>query len=269
MNINTLELVFFSPTGTTKKILNAIAEGYGADRAETIDLTLPVNETPVIQEAEERLTVFGVPVYEGRAAKTALDRLKRFRGQNTPAAIVVLYGNRDYEDALAELTDFTVDLGFMPVAAAAFVGEHSFARKDRPMANGRPDDQDIDAALAFGAQIRAKIDRLSVVTKADLVNPPGNRPYVEHDRRGMEEKAATTLEDQCTLCGECEAVCPVGAISVDENAVTTDAIACILCNACIKHCPEGARVVDDPMVNKIVGWVFKNFQDRKEPQVFI
>jgi ferredoxin len=269
MDINTLELVFFSPTGSTKKILDAIAKGFGADQTETIDLTLPANETEVVQAGEERLVVFGVPVYEGRVGKTALDRLQRFRGNNTPAALVVLYGNRDYEDALIELADFTTEAGFMPVAAAAFVGEHSFARKDRPMANGRPDDQDIEAASAFGVQLRAKMDSLSAVTTAARVTPPGNRPYVEHDRSGMEEKAATTREDRCTLCGECAAVCPVGAIAVDENAVTTDALACILCNACVKHCPEGARVVDDPMINKIVSWVFRNFQDRSEPQVFI
>ncbi|MDX2439192.1 MAG: hypothetical protein QNK40_01445 [Desulfobacterales bacterium] len=36
-----MKLVFFSPTGTTKKILHAIAKGYGASSVEVVDLTLP------------------------------------------------------------------------------------------------------------------------------------------------------------------------------------------------------------------------------------
>ncbi|MDD9301158.1 MAG: 4Fe-4S binding protein [Desulfobacter sp.] len=268
MNLENVSLAYFLPTGTIQKILRAIAKGYGAKQVEQIDLTLPAADIQRKKENQEELMILGVPVYEGRVSKTAIPRLKQLTAKNTPAVVVVMYGNRDFEDALLELNDLALELSFLPVAGGAFIGEHSFAREDRPMANGRPDAQDIKAAMAFGSKIREKIKALDSVDKAALITPPGNTPYVEHDRRGMEDKAASTIDEDCTLCGECEPLCPVGAITI-EQTVKTDSLACILCNACVKNCPAGARVVADPMINKVVSWVSKNFQDRREPEIFI
>ncbi len=268
MNFDTVKLAYFSPTGTTRKILGSIAEGLGAANIQHIDLTLPQTEAQSPGKLNGELVFIGLPVYEGRAAKTALERLSQLKADNTPAAIVVLYGNRDFEDALIELYDLTREWGFLPLAAGAFIGEHSFARDDRPMANGRPDAADIAAAKEFGQKIRAKLEGLSSASDAALVEPPGNRPYIDRDRSPLADRAATTLADDCTLCGTCASVCPVGAVTVDE-AVVTDNMACILCNACVKNCPTGARVVDDPMINKIVAWVCKNTQERREPVTFV
>lgn len=266
MNLDTVELAYFSPTGTTKKILGSIAEGIGAGTIDHIDLTLPESETKIKLNGD--LVLLGLPVYEGRASQTAIARLSQLKADNTPAVIVVLYGNRDFEDALIELNDLSRQWGFLPMAAGAFVGEHSFARNDRPMANGRPDAGDIAAAKEFGQKIRAKLDGVDLIDESSLIEPPGNRPYIERDRSPLADRAATTNAEDCVLCGTCESACPVGAVKVDE-AVETDNMACILCNACVKSCPTGARVVDDPMINKIVTWVSKNFQERREPVTFI
>ena len=60
------------------------------------------------------------------------------------------YGNRDYEDALVELRDETTCLGFTPLAAGAFIGEHSYSRPGMPVAEGRPDANDLQIAEQFG-----------------------------------------------------------------------------------------------------------------------
>lgn len=268
MNFGAVRLVFFSPTGTTGKVLNAIAEGLEAESINQTDLTPPQAETLSPIEIRDELLLLGVPVYEGRVPKTALARLKRIKAEKTPAVMVVVYGNRDFDDALIELNDFVLELGCLPLAAGAFIGEHSFANENRPMANGRPDAQDLDAARDFGARIRAKLIGLESIDEASLITPPGERPYKEIDRSALEDRSATTRKEDCILCGDCAQLCPVGAITI-EDAVKTDNMACILCNACVKNCPTGARVVDDPMINKIANWVSKNFQARREPQVFI
>jgi len=268
LNLNTVKLAYFSPTKTTQKILQEIAEGLGVETVEHIDLTLPEASTTQETELQDELVLIGVPVYEGRVSKTAIPRLQQLKGDQTPAVVVVLYGNRDYEDALLELGDITRDMGFFPVAGGAFVGEHSFATETRPMANGRPDAEDIAKAREFGSRLRTKMEGMGSIDDAARIELPGNSTYIDRDRSALADRAATTMTDTCTLCGTCAPLCPVGAITI-EDAVTTDNLACILCNACVKNCPTGARLVDDPMVNKIANWVSKNFQDRREPEIFM
>lgn len=268
MNLDSVKLAYFSPTGTTRQILQGIADGLGAANMEHIDLTPPNADEQKPAEISDELVLLGVPVYEGRVPKAAIPRLSRLKADKTPAVIVVVYGNRDFDDSLIELNDISRELGFLPIAGGAFIGEHSFANENRPLGNGRPDADDLQAAKEFGARIRAKLNEMDSIDDASLIEPPGNKPYREIDRSALEDRSATTIDEDCALCGDCAPLCPVGAITVAET-VQTDNMACILCNACVKSCPTGARVVDDPMINKIANWVSKNFQARREPQTFI
>jgi ferredoxin len=233
-----------------------------------MDLTLPKAKTTPLENKQEDLVIIGVPVYEGRVAKTAITRLQQLKADKTPAVVVVLYGNRDFEDALLELGDLAGDLGFIPIAGGAFIGEHSFATKTRPMANGRPDEQDLAKAREFGAGILAKLEKLGSWDDVVRIDLPGNTPYIFRDRSPLADRAATTMAETCTLCGTCAELCPVGAITI-EDTVLTDNLACTLCCACVKGCPTDSRVVDDPTVNKIANWVSKNFQARREPETFL
>ena len=70
----------------------------------------------------------------------------------------------------------------MPVAAGAFVGEHSYSTPETPIAQGRPDARDLTAATAFGAQVREKL--------AKTEPSPGKNPETASDT------AATTRATQ-------------------------------------------------------------------------
>ena len=95
--LNGTRLIFFSPTQTSAKIARAIGEGIGMGRRMETDLTLDEQTSPIEMNGE--LCVIAVPVYGGRVAATALQRLQRLKGNGSPAILVVVYGNRDYEDA--------------------------------------------------------------------------------------------------------------------------------------------------------------------------
>ena len=88
--LNGTHLIFFSPTQTSAKIARAIGEGIGMGRRMETDLTLDEQTSPIEMNGE--LCVIAVPVYGGRVAATALQRLQRLKGNGSPAILVVVYG---------------------------------------------------------------------------------------------------------------------------------------------------------------------------------
>jgi len=66
MEIQSLKLAYFSPTGTTKSIVQAIERGINHNSAEHIDVTKPNARKKKIQTSDNDLLVVAVPVYLGR-----------------------------------------------------------------------------------------------------------------------------------------------------------------------------------------------------------
>lgn len=265
MEVKQVKLVYFSPTGTTQKVLTGIARGITAEDSAHVDLTLPEGRPQTILFGSDELVILGAPVYGGRLPVDAINRFKHLKASNTLAILIVVYGNREYEDALLELKDLAVALGFNPIAGAAFIGEHSFATEDLPIANGRPDSQDVQIAVDFGTRIKAKVAALpSPDIQMDL-EIPGRFPY-EGGVRAM-SVSPVTKEGPCTVCGTCASVCPTAAIAID-GSVATETGLCIRCCACIKNCPTGARVTEDSMWKEIANWLHENCRIRKEPEIF-
>jgi flavodoxin len=186
MDVSSLKLVYFSPTGTTKKILEGIAKGTGIENIEHVSMTLPDAVTKPIESFTDELVIIGAPVYAGRLPADAVKRFKRFKAKSTPAVIVVVYGNREYEDALLELTNLSKDFGFIPVSGGAFIGEHSYSTEDLPIANGRPDETDIKKATKFGEAIMQKINEMKTLGDVSPLKVPGNFPYKEGMPSGPE-----------------------------------------------------------------------------------
>lgn len=278
MKPETVCSIVFSPTGTSKKTAAAIAEGIASEAGtaevaalRTIDLThaaAPETELPA-----NAVAVIAAPVYGGHVAPTAVKRLEGIRGAGTPAVIVAVYGNRAFEHAAAELAALATRQGFVPVAAAAFVGEHSYSTAETPIAAGRPDARDLAEAAAFGAAVRQKLAAgdltpVDVPKLKDLRTPivPLLRfiRFVLGYRRRQKKHPVALLPvgnaDLCTQCGRCAAVCPTQAI-VRGDETRTDPQRCIRCCACVKGCPVGARTFDTPFAAALS----RSFTQRKRP----
>jgi len=266
MEIRKGRLVYFSPTGTAKKVVTGIAQGLGAEDAEQIDLTLPETMHQNMSWFVDELAIIGAPVYGGRLPADAVARFKGMRAEDTLAVLIVTYGNREFDDALLELKNLAVELGFKPIAGGAFIGEHSFASKVLPIANGRPDRLDLNKAVDFGKKIQQKITALKSADACADLEVPGSYPYKAQGARPMQVSPVTN-EDACTVCGTCADVCPTAAISIDGR-VTTIVEQCIRCCACIKSCPEEARGIDNETWKSIAIWLNEHCGARKEPQLF-
>lgn len=273
-------LVFFSPTHTSAKIARAVGDGIGMGRRMETDLTLDESADPI--EITNALAVIAAPVYGGRVAPAALKRLKRLKGNNAPAILIAVYGNRDYEDALIELRDTAVELGFTPLSAGAFIGEHSYSTTNMPIAAGRPDASDLQIAFQFGQDSLNKLIEKTAVTSPELQAAcklkslggklsillssffiKGTSPY-KIVQAG--KPACPVCTEACFVCGECVEVCPTHAISIskDGSQIETDINRCIKCCACVKECPNEARVFHTPFA----AILHEKFNTRREPELF-
>jgi ferredoxin len=264
MNIKKVWALFFSPTGTSRKIVDAIVASLPEVERSSVNLTYQGTENIKPFQADE-LVVIGVPVYAGRVAPLAVQRLKGIKGKNTPVVLVALYGNREYEDALVELRDIATAASLLPVGAAAFIGEHSFSSQQMPTAQGRPDHADLASATSFGRDIFNKIDKVQDLNSFSHLQVPGNTPYKE----SMGPLPVTPKVDPtvCTLCGLCISSCPGGAIAIDED-LAMDVSKCIFCCACIKTCPEEAVFIDAPLLLEKRQSLHENCATRKEPELY-
>lgn len=265
--MNSVRLLHFSPTGTTRKVLGAIAEGLGVDKPKHIDLTSPGTRTGRGRKIQGGLTIIGVPVYTGRVALEAVRGLQRFKAHNAPAVIVVVYGNREYEDALLELKNIAVESGFTPIAGAVFIGEHSFSKEGTPIAHGRPDIDDLNTARAFGAIVQKRMGDLGSLHSMAPLQVPGNFPYRERNPSLM--TSPETRKETCVSCGKCVEVCPMAAIILQDNRVETDKEKCLLCCACVKNCPSGARCLEDPRLIQFAEKLSASCSRRKEPEFYL
>ena len=128
---------------------------------------------------ETDLVVFGTPVYAGRVPNVLLPFYGRIVGGGALAVPVVLFGNRNYDDALIELRNILAADGMHPIAAGAFVGEHSFSRvlgADRPNAE---DEALMDEFAARVAELAAGLDAApvkSVAVRGQEPSDPTTRP---------------------------------------------------------------------------------------------
>ncbi len=265
MKMHPLKLVYFSPTGTTKTIIEGIARGINQSPVETIDITKSAVRKQQLQTSENELLVIGVPVYVGRVPAIAIDWLYTIKARSTPTVCIVVYGNREYGDALLELKDTVVKHGCVPIACAAFIGEHSFSSSETPIALARPDVSDLNHADLFVKRINEKLLSIASIDHISDIAVPGNYPYQEFKPWVLDFIA---IDNKCSQCGVCAQVCPVDAIDL-ENSVLIDKEKCILCCACIKGCPEKALTVKTGPVKNVAMQLSQMCQRRREPEFFI
>lgn len=254
--MNKLYAIYFSATGTTQRCVDSVCIGLGIkpesaiNFADNLDAELP-------QMTADDVVVIASPVYGGRLPIVVANALSRLKGDGAIAVGMVVYGNRDYDDALLELTDLLHDKGIRVVGAGAFIGQHSIFPK---VGASRPDISDEQCLITFGKECRKAIDKVF-----DSSMPPyikGERPYKHMANVVL---APVAKESDCIKCGACVRKCPVGAISA-ETPWLSDTTKCISCGRCISVCSQHARK-HTGLKYAALGAIFKAaFSKRKQPQ---
>ena len=241
---------YFSPTGGTKRALEALC-GLLGEETDYVELTGPQKQSR--QLGREDLLVLALPVYAGQipAVPGLLDGL---RGEDTPCVLVAAYGNRHYDDALAQMKRLMGERGFRCAGAAAVITPHIFAPT---LGVGRPDEEDMAALNAFVQGVKEKLSQPGW-TEAEVPGNPSPAPKpavpVKKDRDW----------DICLGCGFCAQVCPTGAM--DPKTLLWDMEKCISCMACVSRCPVGALGYNSAA---IATRLTEKFSERRPVEVFL
>lgn len=248
----------FSPTGSTKKVME-ILTGVWEEKVGEIDLTDYQKEETEYEFQEDDLVYIGVPSYGGRVPATAVERLKRMRGNGAAAIVIVSFGNRAYDDTLLELKQTAETQGFYVAGAVAAVTEHNIMHQ---FAAGRPDEADKKELTEYGRKLKERF--LAGGFKDGSLEVPGKEPYKEYKGIPLKPHADKT----CKKCGICAPKCPVGAISVEDPSLTDDKI-CISCMRCIDICPESARSLNKLMLAGSAQMMKKACSEPKKNECYI
>ena len=247
--------IIFSPTGGTQRVSNLLCQAIGTV-SEVTDLCVPTAHLrlPKINKAD--LAVIAMPVFAGRVPALAVERLRKVDAQGAKCVVVAVFGNRAYDDALLELRDVALEMGFRVIAAVAAVAEHSIIRR---YGKGRPDAIDAQELRQFASAILRKAE----ADPCTVPQVPGNSPYkqggkVPHPkgRRG------------CNGCGICAKACPAEAISL-SHPKKVDTAKCISCMRCVMVCPTGARSIGAVMNFLATQGLKKVCATRKENELYV
>lgn len=259
------DIIYFSATGTTKTIATAISKDLMGE-VDFTNITLPDKRKDVI-EVNSDLVIIAVPVYGERIPHFLFDYIKQIQGKGTPLAAIAVYGNMGFGISLEQFKTFAKTNHFRLIAAGAFIGQHTYASKEAPVAYGRPDELDIKQAQLFARNIQKKMDAHNFLcSELPKCRLPGFITKLPDSGTRFLVRQPRINGTACNSCGACVRKCPVVAIDVETLDISENK--CLRCYACVKVCQKGARTAGLRLP------VFKTIfyhagLKRKESQTFI
>lgn len=248
-----LSIAYFSPTNGTKNATNLLAKEI-SNEYQSIDLTNPENREKIYKFSSDSLVIFSAPVYMGQLPK--VDGLfNNLRGNNTACILMAAYGNRAFENTLAQMKNILEKRGFITIGAIAPIIPHIYSKK---LGTNRPDNIDILKFKEFSIKLLNKLTTNNIKT----IELPGesNPPLAE----GKSSTIKNLDKSKCTNCMNCAKNCPVSAISFENLEI--DSNLCINCMSCSKVCPSNARTFNCTAVQN---YLESNYLRRKEVEYFI
>ena len=234
-----IKVHYFSPTGGTLQVVRLLAEAL--DRmlhvgVEYHSYTLPTGREvlPVFDAGD--IVLWATPVYAGRIPNKTLDYVRAaIHANGNPSIALVTFGNRAYDNALAELVGLMKEGSMKPV----------------------------ERLSTFNAQLlTVSVPGEAHPEKYYTPLKVGNAPA------GFLKAKPSCNSALCTRCGECMDVCPMGSIGEKDGMPTFDGI-CIKCQACRRLCPTGAIAFTDPEYLAHVAMIERTFAAPKRAEFYV
>ena len=258
--MNKITSISFSPCGSTKKTANMIAEELAKKNGLNFEealFTLPKDRENVKSFGKDELVVIASPTYAGKLPNKIMPDFKeKLKGDNTPCIAVVTFGNRSFDNSLAELVSILKANGFKVVSAAAIVNEHAFAHI------GKLNETEI---REFASKINLEGEITEVDGDADAAY------YVPKKVDGEPAKflPAKPLTDmnKCTKCMACARNCPMGSIDMTDPSLVPGI--CIKCHSCVNRCTKNAKYFDNEDLASHIKMLQENYSEEKTSKFYL
>lgn len=187
------------------------------------------------------LLVLAGPVIGGYASPFMWQQLEGLSGQGTPAVVLCTFGACGIENTLAEMKDQLEKDGFGVVGAASVIARHSLVSG---IAEGRPDDTDLQQIRDFGATIVERLEAMESIDDKPALTVPGVPGH------GEPIGVVPYADDKCLFCGHCADECPADAIPHGAPN-SSDRTKCISCMRCISACPVQSRMIAPNLMKQL------------------
>ena len=272
--IKSVHLVYFSPSGSTEKIVRKIASAMPGPEVKTYNLLPSAARKKQYVFGKDDLVIYG-SLSAGMLFTKAEELFGCLQGNETPFIGVVSFGNAYYGVALTEMKERAEGRGFQVCALGAFIAQHTMAPE---LGAGRPDAKDEAIMVDFGRKAYEKILAGDyTLHKQPVTHWSSSEQYnqiIAFREKNKEpynfplEFRAKKISDACIKCKTCVRNCPTDAIDIETKTFNLEA--CIGCYGCINRCPMHAISVASPEVTEFMkGFIDIFKQERLEPDVFL
>ncbi|MGG7048782.1 MULTISPECIES: 4Fe-4S binding protein [unclassified Campylobacter] len=238
-----LYLVYFSPSGSTEKIVKMVANeiaNLDEFEVEKINLLYSANRKKKYHFTKDDLVVFGC-ASAGKLFTLSEEMFECLQAKETPFIGLITYGNAYYGIAIKEMFERANKSGFSVVSLGAFISRRSI---DMSLAHDRPDASDLEIIKNFAKKSYEKFLSGDFALHDELKTGWGDwelgKQVIAYRQEHPEvlytlppEYKSKEISDACKKCGTCVKNCPTDAIDIENKIFDLDK--CIACWACINR----------------------------------
>ncbi|MFO8019770.1 MAG: EFR1 family ferrodoxin [Promethearchaeia archaeon] len=250
-----IALIYFSPTGNTKKIAEKI-------RTTLLELEADIFEFDITsyQDRKDRIRFsrfnacfFGFPVHGWRVPKILREWFKTIKGSGLKCSTFITYGGINPGIVHYDIQQILNRQEFHLFSTAEFLGRHTFNLAGWEVAVNRPNTSDFHVAEQYTRLTYRKFH-----SKNSALDP-FSKPHISNKKlKKIENRPRKFVpppkinKEICKQCGVCNEKCPNAAIDLQTQSINQSD--CIRCLRCVKYCPEDAVTLPD------LSHIFKNLK---------